>query len=95
MDWIWDAKKAAINKAKHGVSFETAILVFEDEFQISLLDHFPSEIRYITIGRPSIYSPIVLVVVHTWNKTGPGRIISAREASKKEKGIYRDDNLKN
>ena len=27
----WDSKKAAINKQKHGVSFEDAALVFADE----------------------------------------------------------------
>lgn len=27
----WDDKKAAINKQKHGISFETAAMVFADE----------------------------------------------------------------
>ena len=33
----WDDKKAAINLQKHGVSFETAILVFQDEDRIEFL----------------------------------------------------------
>ena len=35
----WDAEKARRNKLKHGISFETAALVFEDENRIQ--SHFP------------------------------------------------------
>ncbi len=35
---IWDENKNEINIAKHGVSFETASLVFVDEFRIELYD---------------------------------------------------------
>lgn len=34
-DFEWDETKAAENYAKHGVSFETAIRVFDDAFASS------------------------------------------------------------
>ena len=34
-DFEWNEAKAAENYAKHGVSFETAIRVFDDAFAIS------------------------------------------------------------
>ena len=30
MRWTWDPDKAAANRIKHGLSFETAVLVFDD-----------------------------------------------------------------
>jgi uncharacterized DUF497 family protein len=38
MQFTWDEHKNAINKAKHGVSFETAKLVFNDPLHISIQD---------------------------------------------------------
>lgn len=49
----WDEQKNALNKAKHGISFETAALVFYDENYIEMYDfeHSLDEDRYIAIGR--------------------------------------------
>ena len=83
----WDDKKAAINLQKHGVSFETAILVFQDEDRIELYDsaHSADEDRYNTIGLVED----VLFVVFTERKNRV-RIISARPANRKERSMYYD-----
>ena len=86
----WDDKKAAINLQKHGVSFETAILVFQDEDRIELYDsaHSADEDRYNTIGLVED----VLFVVFTEQKTLT-RIISARIATPAERRMYYDRKL--
>ena len=38
MRFEWDERKSRTNCAKHKVSFETAILVFEDPFALSVQD---------------------------------------------------------
>ena len=51
MKFRWDENKNAINKAKHGISFETAKLVFNDPFHISIQDHHKNgEERWQTLG---------------------------------------------
>ncbi len=48
----WDQAKNDVNVKKHGISFETAALVFADEYRIEYLDkiHSTDEDRYITLG---------------------------------------------
>jgi hypothetical protein len=81
----WDDEKAAINLKKHGVSFQTAALVFYDENRIEMYDseHSLEEDRYNTIGMVED----VLFVVYTERKDRL-RIISARLANKKERSMY-------
>ena len=81
----WDAEKAAVNLKKHGVSFQTAVLVFFDENRIEMYDseHSQDEDRYNTIGM----AKDVLFVVYTERKDRT-RIISARPANKKERSMY-------
>ena len=81
----WDDEKAAINLKKHGVSFQTAALVFYDENRIEMYnsEHSLEENRYITIGMVED----VLFVVYTERKDHL-RIISARLANKKERSMY-------
>ena len=81
----WDDEKAAINLKKHGVSFQTAALVFYDENRIEMYDSERSleEDRYNTIGMIEN----VLFVVYTERKDRL-RIISARLANKKERSMY-------
>ena len=52
MQFEWDPAKAALNRRKHGVSFEEARSVFEDASAIEWFDaeHSVDEDRYITIG---------------------------------------------
>ena len=81
----WDDRKAAINKKKHGVSFELAAKVFLDEFLIDDYDedHSDDEDRIKVIGMVAK----VLVVIYTERK-GRYRLISARLANKKEVKKY-------
>ncbi len=50
----WDDKKNSINKKKHGISFESAALVFADMDRVEYYDMEHSTIdedRYVVIGR--------------------------------------------
>ena len=83
----WDEEKNRINKNKHGIDFETAMLVFNDMERIEIYDveHSVAEDRYSTIGMVKD----VLFVVYTERKEKI-RLISARLATKKERSIYYD-----
>lgn len=86
MRFEWDDNKNILNKQKHGISFETAALVFNDANRIEFYDNIHSteiEERYITIGRAGN----VLFVVFTERKDKK-RIISARMADKNERRLY-------
>jgi uncharacterized DUF497 family protein len=82
----WDDAKAAENYAKHGVSFETATEVFKDPFAVERLDDREDygEDRFILIG---VAEGEVLTVVYT-ERTARFRIISARQATKREQDDY-------
>ena len=83
----WDTNKAAQNLRKHRVAFEEAATVFDDPMFITVVDdeHSVDEERYITIGVSS--QRRLLIVAHT-DRDGRMRIISAREATKKEENFY-------
>ena len=87
MQFEWDEDKAALNLKKHGVRFETAARVFEDEDRIEFSDsaHSTEEDRYNTIGMVDS----VLFVVYTERKNRV-RLISARPANSKERRLYYD-----
>ena len=83
----WDDKKAAINKQKHGISFNSAAMIFADENRIERRDknHSQDEERWQVIGKVNE----VLFVVYT-ERVDSIRLIMAREASPKERRIYYD-----
>ncbi len=83
----WDDQKAASNLLKHGVSFDEAVSVFGDAVALTFADtdHADLEDRSRTYGISS--KARLLVVVHTERRSGI-RIISARKATRYEKGIY-------
>jgi uncharacterized protein len=85
MDFEWDPKKATANKLKHGVDFELAKAVFRDPACLSSLDDSADEERWRVIG---LAGGKVLVVVFTERNDDVIRIISAREASKREEREY-------
>jgi uncharacterized DUF497 family protein len=48
---IWDQNKNLSNQLKHKLSFEVASLVFEDPFQINVMDRIENgEERWQTLG---------------------------------------------
>ena len=83
----WDQAKSRSNRRKHGVSFATASLVFEDPDQLSVQDRFEEgEERWQTLG--VINGVVVLMVAHTVNDHDGEeviRIISARKATPRER----------
>lgn len=83
----WDDRKAAVNAAKHGITFDEAKLVFLDPMAITIEDeaHSIDEDRQITIGCISFSQ--VLVVSHVL-RGGRIRIISSRRASRAEYREY-------
>ena len=87
MTFEWDEEKNKINKAKHGIDFETAMLVFNDSQRIEIydMDHSIEEDRYNTIGM--VHD--VLFVVYTERRENI-RLISARLATQTERSIYYD-----
>jgi uncharacterized protein len=96
MRFEWDEEKNRRNHDKHGVSFETATLVFEDPYSLTQRDLLSEdEDRWITLG--TIESRTVLFVVHTWLDRNIGqeteeiiRIISARRATPRERKQYEE-----
>jgi uncharacterized DUF497 family protein len=89
----WDEAKSRANRLKHRVSFETARLVFDDPLHVSVPDrHEHGEERWKTIGL--VGSVVILVVAHTYGEENGEeivRIISARKATKSERGRYQDE----
>lgn len=83
----WDKTKAESNLRKHGVSFGEAASVFSDELALTFSDpdHSVGEERLLTFGYSNMNR--VLAVVHT-ERGRAIRIISARKATKQERGIY-------
>ena len=88
MRFTWDARKAAANLAKHGVSFDEASTAFDDELGAYFPDSLHEE-RFILIG----YSrrQRLLYVVYAEVARDSIRIISARKATKREKAHYEND----
>jgi hypothetical protein len=87
MNFEWHPPKAERNLAFHGVSFEEAATVFDDpltDIQPDLL-HSIDEARFLALGTSS--AGRLLVVVFT-EKPGVIRIISAREATPRERRNY-------
>lgn len=90
MTFEWDAAKAQRNIRKHGVSFEEAATVFLDPFAMTFNDpdHSADERRYITIGVSSRQR--LLLVAHGDKDESTIRLISAREATRREKNAYQE-----
>lgn len=94
MRYEWDPRKDRANTAKHGVSFATAALVFDDPNHLSVQDrHEGGEERWRTVGL--VGGVVVLVVAHTYREDQVGeeviRIISARKATRNERNRYEQD----
>jgi uncharacterized protein len=88
--FAWDPRKAQRNLAKHEVSFDEAVTVFEDEFFLVFADpdHSMAEIRFIIMGRSE--QGRLLVVAYT-ERSDAIRIISAREATRSERKVYAEE----
>ncbi len=87
MEFDWDPQKAASNAAKHGVRFEEAATVFEDQLAV-IFDDEPNSVderREIIIGHSSRGR---LILVSFTEREQTVRIISARQATPRERSEY-------
>lgn len=92
MEFAWDERKNRLNQRKHRISFETAVLVFDDPRHLSTQDRETGgEARWQTIGMAGgIY---VLLVAHTVDEEAELiRILSARKATRRERDLYAQGN---
>jgi hypothetical protein len=89
LEFEWDEEKNKLNKKKHGISFETAQMVFKDPYRIEFFDdeNSKNEQRYDVIGMVND----MLFVVYT-ERVNKIRLISARLATNLERRIYDDYN---
>lgn len=94
MRFEWDAEKARRNLAKHGVSFEEAVLVWNDPHAEIVEDRSGGGAgRYWAIGHVRAG---LLVVVHLYPDQLDDefvRLISARKATRNERRKYENGDL--
>ena len=88
----WDAGKDVSNRKKHGVHFEEAATIFADPNGLDWedLEHAGTEPRWKRLALSA--EGRVLLAVYTLRRLGNGvetiRIISARQASQRERKAY-------
>ena len=89
MRFEWNARKAAANLRKHGISFEEAASVFFDPLSATGddPDHSLDERRFVTFGMSSAGN--LLVVAHV-QEDDVIRIITARHATQAERRLYEE-----
>jgi hypothetical protein len=87
MRFDWDENKAALNIENHGVTFEEAQEIFDDDWAVVIPDeaHSFGERRYRIIGASS---QRLLLVVYVERAGDVIRIISAREPERYERRLY-------
>jgi uncharacterized DUF497 family protein len=90
MSVVWDERKAARNFKKHEVSFDEAATVFDDPLFVVAKDedHSIAEKRFIIMGESNVGRLLVVAYADRGKDT---RIISAREATPKERKNYEEE----
>lgn len=90
LQFEWDPEKAAANRAKHGVTFEEAQIVFINQLAVIFDDeaHSLDVQREIIIGH-SVRNRLLLACFV--ERGGRIRIIGARRATKKERKNYEEN----
>jgi len=86
VNFIWDSSKNEANVMKHGLAFEDAVHVFEDDHLLEVFDSVhstPDEARWKAIGMVRK----VICVIYT-ERGEDIRIISARVANAEERYEY-------
>jgi uncharacterized protein len=92
VDLEFDAKKDALNQAKHGYELGLAIHLFSGRYHLEVDDRRDyGEVRKIATG---YIDGRLFVCVFTERKTAK-RIISLRKANKREQHDYRQSNASN
>ena len=86
----WDPQKAAVNRAKHKISFEEAATVFGDSLGRITDDprHSETEERNVLLGQ-SVRRRLLAVM---FTERGQAiRLISARKATRRERREYEEN----
>ena len=85
----WDEDKSRINKAKHGIDFETARDLWLDENRIEIHAPHPLEGRMIIIGKreDKLWSAVYTM------RDDVIRIISVRCPRKREASLYEKEKI--
>jgi uncharacterized protein len=91
LEFEWDEKKARTNLKKHGVSFDEASTVFADPLARTIHDpqHSDEEDRFVIVGESHRQTLLVVVFTDRGDKI---RLISAREANRRERKDYEKSN---
>jgi uncharacterized protein len=88
VEFTWDEQKNRANRQKHGISFEAAMLVFDDPYHLTSQDReLEGEPRWQTIGM--VNGIHMILVAHTVDEDDDlVRILSARKATPRKGKIY-------
>ncbi len=84
MRYEYDENKSLSNEQKHGINFEEAKLLWNDDRMVEIETSYEDEIRFINIGK---IKTKFYTIVTTYRKDKI-RIISVRRSRKKEIEIY-------
>ena len=84
MDFEYDSAKSAANFDKHGLDFEAAQALWDDDGLILAPADHPVEERFMALGR---IEGRIWAAVYT-ARTARIRLISVRPAKRKERAIY-------
>jgi uncharacterized protein len=90
VEFEWDAKKAEANRRKHGIEFVDAVIVFDDERAITLLDENSTEERYVSFGMDAQGRVLAVCYAVRGNTI---RTISARKATSRGASQYEDKRI--
>ena len=90
MEFEWNPEKAEENLRNHGAAFAEAQTVFGDPLEVTIADpdHSDGEFRFLSLGKSA--ADRLLVVSYT-ERGSRVRIISAREATPKERREYESE----
>jgi uncharacterized DUF497 family protein len=88
LEFEWDPRKAAANRAKHGVGFDEAASAFADPLGHIADDprHSGGEERFVLLG--TSHRGRLLAVMFTERGPATVRLISARRATRHERQVY-------
>jgi uncharacterized DUF497 family protein len=84
MEFEWDSKKSLANKSKHGIDFNLAREIWNDDNRVEIQAPYPLEERSVLIGK---IDKKLWTAVFTY-RGNVTRIISVRRSRKKEIQLY-------
>lgn len=86
MEITWEARKARINRRKHGIDFTAAASALADPQAIAFEDKCHTEQRFVAIGYDALDR--LLRTVYTYRDADTVRLISARRATPRDRKRY-------